>query len=174
MPKHDASTAEVLVFTFKEGLLSAVAHDLKLRVGAFSIDVADDRSGVTATFDARSLRVVCARVDGHDSTSTLADRDKEKIESNIASDVLAVKKHPEIRFVSSSLRAEGEGVHVRGTLTLAGKSREIELHAKRENGKVTGEVTIHQPDFGIKPFSAMLGALKIRPDVRVRVTLPWA
>ena len=31
----------------------------------------------------------------------------------------------------------------------------------------------HQPDFGITPYSAMLGALKIKPDVGFRIVAPW-
>jgi hypothetical protein len=34
------------------------------------------------------------------------------------------------------------------------------------------EVKIHQPDFGIKPYTAALGALKVKPDVLVRVSVP--
>jgi hypothetical protein len=34
------------------------------------------------------------------------------------------------------------------------------------------EVTLHQPDFRIEPYRAALGALKIKPDVRVRVRIP--
>jgi hypothetical protein len=34
------------------------------------------------------------------------------------------------------------------------------------------EIKLHQPDFGIKPFTAALGALKVKPDVVVRVSVP--
>ena len=33
------------------------------------------------------------------------------------------------------------------------------------------ELTLHQPDFGITPYRAMLGTLKIRADVQIRVTV---
>ena len=55
MPRYDASSAKVLVFTFKEGLLSAAAHDLKLEVTKFTVDV--EGTSVRAEFDATSLRV---------------------------------------------------------------------------------------------------------------------
>ena len=60
MARHDASTAEVLVFTFKEGLLSPLAHDLKLRVTRFSLEVAETSDSVAAEFDPRSLVVLTA------------------------------------------------------------------------------------------------------------------
>jgi hypothetical protein len=34
------------------------------------------------------------------------------------------------------------------------------------------EVRVHQPDFGIKPYSAALGALKVQADVTVKVSAP--
>jgi hypothetical protein len=34
------------------------------------------------------------------------------------------------------------------------------------------ELKLHQPDFGIKPFSAALGALRVKPDVMIRVSVP--
>ena len=34
------------------------------------------------------------------------------------------------------------------------------------------ELKLHQPDFGIKPYSAALGALKVKPDILVRVSVP--
>ena len=53
MARYDASNAKVQVFTFKDGLLSAMAHDLKLEVTRFELD-----SEGVSTFDAGSLRVV--------------------------------------------------------------------------------------------------------------------
>ena len=37
---------------------------------------------------------------------------------------------------------------------------------------LVAEVSLHQPDFGIKPYSAMLGTLRVKPDVTVVVSLP--
>jgi polyisoprenoid-binding protein YceI len=172
MPRHDAESADCRVFTYKEGLLSAVAHDLELRVDRFEVEIADDRSSLTASFDPRSIHVVDAVVDGKRSPGTLSDKDKAKIESNIVSDVIPVKQHPEVRFSSREIREVDAGWEIRGTLELAGRSRDITVPVHRDDGHAVGEVTLHQPDFGIKPYSAMLGALKIQPDIKVRVTLP--
>ena len=40
----------------------------------------------------------------------------------------------------------------------------------RRNGELwSGESELHQPDFGIRPYTAALGALKVKPVVRVRI-----
>jgi polyisoprenoid-binding protein YceI len=170
MPRYDATTAECLVFTFKEGLLSAIAHDLKIRVTDFAIDF--ERDTVEARFDARSLRVVTAMRDGVEAPSLLGDSDKRKIEQTIVSDVLLAAKNPDIRFRASAITRRDDGGEVTGDLTLGGRTRSITLSARKDGEHYVTEVSLHQPDFGLKPYSAMLGALKIKPDLRVRVRVP--
>ncbi|MFT3774150.1 MAG: YceI family protein [Minicystis sp.] len=174
MPRFDASSAECLVLTFKEGLLSAVAHDLQIRVARFEIDIDDASHAVRARFEAGSLEVVGAVHDGAVREGTLSDADRRKIEDNIANDVLHVRQHPEIRFSSNDVAPEGDGFRIRGELSLHGRTKEIAFSARREGDRLVAEVRIHQPDFGIKPYSAMLGTLKIKPDLVVRCAVPAA
>jgi hypothetical protein len=164
---HDERTAQCRVYTFKEGLLSAVAHDLEIEVGRFRIE--RDAAGIRAVFDARSLRVLHATSDGRPRPDALSARDREKIEANIAGEVLETRRHPEVRFTAS---VEGEPSEVRGTLELHGRQREVAVAVRRQGERWIGEATLHQPDFGITPYSAMLGTLRIKPDVRVRIELP--
>lgn len=172
MPTFDAESADCRVFTYKEGLLSAVAHDLELRVDTFSVEVSDDRSSVTGTFDLRSIHVVDAIVEGKRSPGTISGKDKTKIESNVTSEVIDARRHPEARFESSEVREVDAGWEIRGTLELAGRKREIIVPVHRDEGKAVGEISVHQPDWGIKPYSAMFGALKIRPEIKIRIEVP--
>jgi len=68
--------------------------------------------------------------------------------------------------------AEGEGYAVEGELTLVGRSRPVSARVTRAGAQLVTEVRLNQPDFGIKPFSAMFGTLKIQPHVIVRLTVP--
>lgn len=172
MARHDPSSAECIVLTFKEGLLSAIAHDLQIRVRRFEIDVDDTTHAITARFEAGSLSVVTAMHDGEPRPETLSDADKRKIEQNIATDVLDVRSHPDILFRSSEVSPEGEGYRVRGDLTLHGRTRPIGFLVEKRDDRLVTEIRIHQPDFGIKPYSAMLGTLKVKPDVIVRCSIP--
>lgn len=175
-PRFHQDNADVLVFTFKEGLLSAVAHDLKIRVTKFSVSVDEATNAIDATFDATSLRVVTAMKDGHDARGALSEGDKKKIEENLAGDVLRVKKFPSIRFVSTSVQEDesGTGYRVRGKLTLCGQTQEVSFVSRSDGEGQVAEIDLHQPTWGIQPFSAMLGTLKIKPNVKVRVALPGA
>lgn len=173
MAKHDASTAECLVFTFKEGLLSKIAHDLKIRVTRFSLDIDDATRAITAELDARSLRVVNAVKDGHDDPHGLSEADKNKIAGQIVDDVLHASQHPVVRFASTAVTpVDGGGYDIAGNLTLHGVTRPISTRTRLENGRQVAEILIHQPDYGIKPFTAMMGTLKVKPGVRVRCSVP--
>jgi len=172
MLRFDSSNAECLAFTFKEGLLSAVAHDLKIRVGQFLIEMDENSDAITASFDASSLRVVCAMHEGSEQEGTPAEKDRLKIEETIVQDVLHPKQHPQIRFSSASVEQNGERYRVSGTLHLHGRERPLLVEVRPRGEHYVAEAHIHQPDFGIRPYSAMLGTLKIKPDVTVRITVP--
>lgn len=173
MPKFDAGTAECLVYTYKDGLLSAVAHDLQIRVTDFHIDIDPQEGAISGRFDARSLRVVSAVKDGR-PTDALGDKDKKEIEKTIAADVLHPDKHSHITFTSSGVRENNGGMEVRGTLQLHGTEKTITFPVREIDGNYVADVPLHQPDFGIKPYSAMMGTLKIKPEVRVVVKVPTA
>lgn len=168
--QFDASTAECLVFTFKDGLLSRVGHDLKLRCDAWTIHLEDGR--VEATFQADSWTCVAAMKGGRESPSTLSAKDKRQIVDNMRKSVLLPKKHPTIRFTSSEAVRDGNAFKIRGQLELMGRTRSIETTARKVADHWIAEVELNQPDFGIKPFTALMGTLKVKPGVRVRLKVP--
>jgi hypothetical protein len=46
------------------------------------------------------------------------------------------------------------------------------LAVRREGERLATSVRLHQPDFGIAPYRAMLGALRVKADVVVRASVP--
>lgn len=164
MARYDASNAKVHVFTFKEGLLASVAHDLKFEVTRFAIDL--DGDTVRGEFDASSLKVISPMKDGAEHPSLLPTALYGEIEKNARTDVLDSKKHQHVRFESTSLT----DAEVRGRLTLRGATKEL----KTTRAGNAAEFRFDVRDFGIKPFSAMLGTLKVKPEVVVKVSLTGA
>jgi len=172
MALFDASTAQCLIYSFKDGLLSKIAHDLKHRATRFSIDVDEQFRAVRATIDARSLQVECVMKEGVETENGISDGDKRKIETQIVEDVLDANQHPSIDFRSTAIQPVAEGYRIEGLVRMHGIEKPIVSLAQRVNGHYSADLTLHQPDFGIKPFSAMLGTLKIKPDVIVRLMVP--
>jgi hypothetical protein len=173
MPRFDASSAECLIFTKKEGLLSRIAHDLMLVATRFTLDL--DIRALTLLFeaDASSLRVRSALLGGALAPDMLSPADRQKIEHNIIADVLEAPRFPKIVFRTTEVKPADGGFAVAGELTLHGRMRTISCVTRTEPAGHVAEVTLRQPDFGITPFSALFGALRIQPEVTVRLTLPW-
>lgn len=169
--RFDPTNAECLVFTRKEGVLAAAGHDLKLRVDRFEIEA--DPAAVRARFDATSLRVVCAVRDGHDDPGALTERDRREIEQTLQAKVLEARAHPWISFTAGPPAPDGAGARLAGSLSIRGRARPLEIPVRREGDRAVVQVRLHQPDFGIRPYSALFGALKVRPDVEVRLVSPW-
>jgi YceI-like domain len=161
--KCDAATAECLVLTFPEGLLAAVGHDLCLRVTRFTVAIGED-DGIVADFDATSLR----------ATGDVSAADARKIEGNAADDVLEARRFGTIAFRSTRVVRDGARARIEGALTLHGTTRPLAFDAVADAADWRAEVRLDQRDFGIKPFSALLGALRVRPDLLVRIRVPRA
>jgi hypothetical protein len=168
----DVARCEVL--TFRQGLLSSMAHDLVLRVTGFRITVDAAAPSVDAVFDPRSLRVATALRDGKVVTGELGAGDVRKIEQAIVGEVLRAERFPEIRFASTSVTAREGGYDVVGKLTLTGTTREISAAVAREGNRLEAEVPLDQPHFAIRPYSALLGAIRVQPRVIVRISVPAA
>jgi len=169
---YDATGAEVLVHTAREGVLSAVGHDLELVATVLSVDVDLDVGTVEARIDARAIRLRGALVEGRLVAGSVSASDTRTIEQHLREDVLAVARHPEIHFVGALFGATPSGGHrVEGTLTLRGVSRPLRIETRRDGVFERAEVAIEQSDFGIEPFRAMLGALRVRSQVVVQLCL---
>jgi hypothetical protein len=160
VPTFDAAAVDCRVSVFVEGMLTSFGHDATLRVTSLSLDVGDD-DGITADFDSDSLRVV----------DNISDANRRDIERN-ADKTLEPRKYPKIQFRSVSVERDSERAHIKGDLTLHGVTNQISLDAHSDGQRWHAKIILDQRKYGIKPFSAMLGALKIKPEVEVNISIP--
>lgn len=172
MPTYDPSNAECLVYVYREGLASAVGHDLAIEVTDFRVDVGDDGC-IQARFEADSLLVRHAVENRRPKPGKLSAKDKKKIERNIQKDVLETRRHPVINFESTEVTRTAGGVRVEGMLSLHGVERAIGVDGTVEGDKTVAEVGFDQRDFDIEPYKALLGALKIKARVDVVLRVPF-
>lgn len=165
--------ATLVVNTRKGGAAAKAGHDLSIEVGAWSaeLEIADDpaRSRLTLSADSRSLKVI----EGTGGIQSLGEDDKAGITQTIDEEVL---KGGTIRFQSSSATPSPDGgaITVAGELELLGTRAPLSFELQVDGGHLVGSATIKQTTWGIKPYSAMWGALKVLDDVVVSVdgTLP--
>jgi hypothetical protein len=166
MPKITTGTFHI--FTFKDGLLARLAHDLRLRVDRWEVEV--EGEAVTARCWTSSLWPEGAMSGGRLDAGALSDGDREKIRGNLTEKILSADRYPEITFTG----AAPEGARtIRGELTLVGRSQPVEIPLRREGGQLTGELTLAPSRWGIEPYKAMGGAIKLQDKVRVTFTLDW-
>jgi hypothetical protein len=165
------------VLTYKEGLLSAVAHDLRIRIGRFTLNVDRAANQIVGSFDTVSLVVDTVMRGGQPVSGVLSSKDFDKIAGNIRDDVLASRAHPTATWrapLPSAEQVASGRFTLRGDLTLKGVTRSLAVDVHREGDAWIARVRIHQPDFGIRPYSAMLGALKVKPEVDIELRAPVA
>ncbi len=155
-------TGSFKVFTYKAGLLARLAHDLRLNLGKF--EVTYDAGKVTARFWPESLSVDGSAKKGTVDSTTPSQSDKTKIHGTITDTILETRKYPEIVFEGTGDDGTGK---VRGDLTLHGQTHEIELTVRESSGAYTGALDLVPSRWGIKPYKAVGGAIKLQDKVRV-------
>ena len=174
MPRFDASSAECLVTVLREGVLSPLGYDLVLKVTDLDAEVDLSSGTVSARFSAASLRVAGALRKGVLDPTKPDDKDRAKIEAAVAHEILDADRFPNIRFVGHSVVPEEHGFCIDGTLHLCGRARPMTFHTVADGENQVARVDVHQPHFGIKPYRAFLGALRIQPGLLVTMRLPFA
>lgn len=161
----------IMLRTFRDGLVAQAGHDLTIEVARWSgeLVLAEDGSPVSleVTADLGSFVVK----DGTGGIKPLTDRDKREI-SVTARKVLSADRFPQASFTASEFQpaSSGDGGMIAGSLRLAGQSRPWRLQVS-STGPATyrATATVRQTDFGIKPYTAFLGSLKVRDTVEVDV-----
>jgi YceI-like protein len=163
------SDGRVILRTYREGLAAQIGHDLVLEITLWSAVAAppgaEGGAGLEARIDLTSLRVL----EGTGGAKPLSDQDRRDIAGN-ARKALDTEHHPEAVYRSTGFTGtEGGGVFD-GTLSLHGVDRPLSLRVTRtEQGGYRASATVRQTDHRIKPYSALLGALKLRDTVEIDV-----
>ena len=151
---------QVRAYTYKEGLLASVAHDLELDLKHFQVRF--NGGDVIATFDMDSFTVLGAMINRELSPKTLSTGDRKKIEQTMLREVLMTHRYPKAELSGCVIDGQLEG-----TLTLRGKSAAVIGPVSSVNARATGHVEIKPSQWGIKPYSALFGALRLQDRVRI-------
>jgi polyisoprenoid-binding protein YceI len=155
------------IFTFKEGLLSRVAHDLRLHVEPWGVKLTRTGDEVAVEIDQRSFVVDGAMRDGRVDVAALSDRDRTKIVETIHREILRLDRHPKIRFLGRVIERAGDALELRGELELIGARRPLAFTATHADRRVRARVTLRPSDWGIRPYKALAGAIRLQDRVIV-------
>jgi polyisoprenoid-binding protein YceI len=156
------------VRTGKGGAASKAGHNLLISVDRWGagVELAADPAQSVLELNADSTSFTVQ--EGTGGMKSLGADDKEGIAQTINEEVL---KGTPISFRSTAVRPDGEGkLHVTGDLELAGGINLIAFDIEiSDDGRVTGSAGITQTGWGMKPYSALFGTLKVADEVQVSI-----
>lgn len=162
---------QMVVRIFREGMAKKAGHDLIIDVKNWkaTATIAENpaQSSFTGTADVGSFSVR----EGVGGVKPLSEGDKADIKKNITQKILT---SPEISFTSTSVQPTGDSASVTGDMRIMGKTNPATIKLAKQGNKVKGNFSIVQSQWGIKPFQAMMGALKVRDqvDIELEADLP--
>lgn len=156
------------VRTGRRGAIAKVGHDLQIEVGAWGATVeigADPQQTVLElTADSGSLRVR----EGTGGIQSLGEEERSGIDQTIVEEVL---KGTSIAFRSRSVKPAADGkLSVEGDLEMAGGINPIAFDLNlSDDGHVAASAVVKQTDWGMKPYTALFGTLKVADEVEVSI-----
>jgi polyisoprenoid-binding protein YceI len=171
------SESNFWVFAGKTGLFSAFAHDHEIGVKSFSGRVVVPAAGASGgslemEVEAPSLVVL---------DKEPSEEDKKKIFNSMHNEVLESAKYQKITFKSvsvSDVKQTGSDAYsfvVNGDLSLHGVTKRIAVPVAAtvtpQLLRANGKYTLKQTDFGIKPYSAAGGTIKVKDEVVVNFNI---
>lgn len=159
-PEHGS----LLLKTSRSGLGRRAGHDLTIEATRWSGLVDGLSVRVTVEVDGLEVR------EGTGGVRPLSDSDRTEIKKNLRK-VLAAHRHPEITFTSTRATGTPEAITVEGELAIMRRSEQVTVRAAATGDRLRGGATVRQSRWGIKPYSAFFGALKLADDVEVSFDL---
>jgi polyisoprenoid-binding protein YceI len=165
-----ARDSRFTVQAFATGLLSGMGHNPTIGIRDFSGEVnfnpaALEGNGFHLTIRAASLTV----------EDDISDKDRREIERMMNEQILEVTRYPEIVYDAPMVRIEKMGdslytANLEGSLSLHGVTQRLPVVARiavfASMVRASGNFTLHQSGYQIKPFSFAGGALKLKDELK--------
>lgn len=171
----DPGVSRFTARAFATGLLASLGHNPSFAIRQFAGEAkfspdAPEHTAVRIVLQSSSLEL----------SDQVSDKDRREIERTTRSDVLESSRFPEIVFEASNpaLSQGGVGLYwanITGKLTLHGVTQPQQITAQvsvtGNQLSASGEFTVRQSSYGIKPVSVAGGTMKIKDDVKVTFDL---
>ena len=170
----DQASGDLTLHTGRAGVGSKVGHDLTLRVRQWSARAQVEDDGTVSRVRLVAVLSSLEVLRGDGGLKALSDKDKATILGN-ALETLQAKDFPEVLYEAGDLTLPAGESIVQGQVTIAGTTRPLTIeafvHRNGDDVRVQVRGQILQSTFGIRPYSGMLGALKVRDLVEIKADL---
>lgn len=155
------------VKTGRTGAIAKAGHDLLIEVEAWgaTVEIAAEvgASVLELNADSTSMRVR----EGTGGMKALDEDDKAGIARTIDEEVL---KGTPITFRSRTVSSSGGRLRVEGDLELRGSVHTVGFELSLgDDGHLTGSAIVKQTLWGLKPYTALFGTLKVADEVQILI-----
>ncbi len=168
--KLEPADGELTVLTGVAGPAAKMGHRLTIAMQSWhaTVDWRGKAPGaVLLEVDVDSLQVL----QGEGGVTPLSGPEKGIVRAN-ALKSLDAKKFPKIRFTADDIAKTAGGYRLTGTVEIHGTSRPqvVDLAVGEDGGDwvMSAEVPVTQSDFKVKPYSLLMGTMKVADEVTVR------
>lgn len=164
----DQNDGQLTIRTGVEGRAAKMGHRLTIAMNTWraTVEWSGEPTQVALEVDVDSLEVLS----GEGGVTPLTGPEKALARSN-ALKVLNAKRFPRITFEASDVEKNDGGYRLNGQLQIHGTTREqvIEVKTTREEEMwhISCEADVRHSDFGLKPYSMFMGAMKVTDQVTV-------
>jgi polyisoprenoid-binding protein YceI len=163
---------ELLVHTTVAGRAAKMGHRLTIAMKRWQATVqwsGGEPVSAQLTVDVDSLEVL--RGDG--GLTPLSGPEKILVRSN-ALRQLGAGRFPQICFDADAIEQSQDGYRLAGTLQIRGNTRDQVIDLRTEDlgdaWRLSTQAIVRQSEFGVKPYSLVMGSLKVADDVTVSFT----
>jgi hypothetical protein len=178
----DPQASEIRLLVYRDGPMARFGHN-HVMIGQVrgELDVSDSAaaSGFRLVIPVETF-VVDAPLprgeEGEEFSAHVSDQARKGTRDNmLGPDVLDALHYPEIRIESDSLVGPRWNPSVTAHITVRGNRSELQFPAAviEQSGSLTVIAAFHvlQSDLGIKPYSVLGGAIRVRDAIEIRVRL---
>jgi polyisoprenoid-binding protein YceI len=168
----DAADGELLIRTGVTGRAARMGHRLTIAMKRWQATVGwagTEPATAELAVEIDSFEVVR----GEGGLKGLSGPEKALVKSN-ALKSLNAGRYPEIRFIADGrekIAKTDDGYRLTGKLHIRGKSREhvIDLRTEDLGGawRMSAESSVRQTDYGVKPYSLLMGSVQVANEVSV-------
>jgi polyisoprenoid-binding protein YceI len=166
----DTRASRFTVQAFATGILSAMGHNPRIGIRTFSGEVDFSAEATQASAFRLSMKATSLGV-----LDDISDKDRREIERMMNEQVLESAKYPDIVYeapIITVARLEGAlySATLSGTLSFHGVTRNQSVSARiavfDEMIRASGDFSLNQSDYGIKPISVAGGTLKVKDELK--------
>ena len=176
-------SSQLAIRVYRDGPMQKLGHDHVITSGALTGQVALGESLTETSFEL-SVPLESLVVDDEASrqaaggvfAAPVPQKDREATRTNmLGAKVLDAATQSAIRLTSESITAEAGRYEARVRVSLAGHesvvSAPFSVTLEGDQLKAQADIRLTHADLGLQPFTVALGALRVREDLEVALTL---